>query len=79
MYFQDAIMNPSAALQTTVEDFLESLSQTPEHSQAELINCVFRACGCNHTLDGDEAVDYDGVVDALDNITEALKQASTFL
>lgn len=67
-------MNPSAALQSVAEDFLESLGESAAPSQAELINCVLRACGCNHTLDADAAVDYDGVVDALDNITEALKQ-----
>jgi cohesin complex subunit SA-1/2 len=71
---EDAVMNPSAALQSTVEDFLDSLSQTPAAAQGELINCVFRACGCNHAIDGDEALDYDGIVDALDNITEAFKQ-----
>ena len=70
----DAILNPATALQSVVEDYLESLSQTAGPSLAELINCVLRACGCSHTLDSDEAVDYDGVVDALDNITEALKQ-----
>ena len=67
-------MNPSAALQSTVEDFLETLKETPEAAQAELVNCILRACGCNDSVNQDEAVDYDGVVDALDNFTEALKQ-----
>ena len=71
---KDAIMNPSAALQSTVEDFLDALKETPGAAQAELVNCVLRACGCNETVNEDEAVDYDGVVDALDNFTEALKQ-----
>src|SRR6266404_2997894 len=71
---KDAIMNPSAALQMTVEDFLESLKETPGAAQAELVNCILRACGCNDSVNQDEAVDYDGVVDALDNFTEALKQ-----
>lgn len=71
---QDAIMNPSAALQSTVEDFLDSLKETPGAAQAELVNCILRACGCNDTVNEDETVDYDGVVDALDNFTEALKQ-----
>ena len=43
-------------------------------AQAELVNCILRACGCNETVNEDEAVDYDGVVDALDNFMEALKQ-----
>ncbi|KAF8270027.1 hypothetical protein EI94DRAFT_1723662 [Lactarius quietus] len=67
-------MNPSAALQSTVEDFLETLKETPQAAQAELVNCILRACGCNDSVNQDEAVDYDGVVDALDNFTEALKQ-----
>ncbi|KAI9513450.1 hypothetical protein F5148DRAFT_1273088 [Russula earlei] len=71
----NAIMNPSAALQSTVEDFLESLREAPGVAQAELVNCILRACGCNDTVNEDEAVDYDGVVDALDNFTEALKQS----
>ncbi|THH30478.1 hypothetical protein EUX98_g3693 [Antrodiella citrinella] len=70
----NAIMNPFAALQSTAEDFLESLPTTPGASQAELINCILRACGCNDSVNADEVVDYDGVVDALDNFTEALKQ-----
>lgn len=71
----DAIINPSAALQSTVEDFLESLTESPGPAQALLVNCILRCCGCNDTVDEDSAVDYDGVVDALDNFTEALKQA----
>ncbi|KAH8981938.1 hypothetical protein EDB86DRAFT_2973582 [Lactarius hatsudake] len=70
----NAIMNPSAALQLTVEDFLESLKETPGAAQAELVNCILRACGSNDSVNQDEAIDYDGVVDALDNFTEALKQ-----
>ncbi len=67
-------MNPSAALQSTVEDFLDSLKETPGAAQAELVNCILRAWDCNETINEGEVVDYDGVVDALDNFTEALKQ-----
>ncbi|KAG6835657.1 hypothetical protein H0H93_016057 [Arthromyces matolae] len=70
----NAIMNPSAALQSTAEDFLESLEQSPGAALAELINLILRACGCNDSVNSDEAVDYDGVVDTLDNFTESLKQ-----
>ncbi|EPQ51870.1 hypothetical protein GLOTRDRAFT_140817 [Gloeophyllum trabeum ATCC 11539] len=73
----NAILNPSAALQSTVEDFLESLSQSPALAQAELINCIFRACGCNDSVDSDQVMDYDGVVDALDDFTEGLKKDDT--
>ncbi|RDB23493.1 Cohesin subunit psc3 [Hypsizygus marmoreus] len=70
----NAVMNPSAALQSTAEDFLESLEQTPGAALAELINLILRACGCNDSVDSDEVLDYDGVVDALDNFTEGLKK-----
>ncbi|KAF7439987.1 hypothetical protein PC9H_000324 [Pleurotus ostreatus] len=70
----NAIMNPSAALQSTAEDLLQTLTETPGAAQAELVNLILRACGCNDSVDADEALDYDGVVDALDNFTELLKQ-----
>ncbi|KAI0698963.1 hypothetical protein C8T65DRAFT_719862 [Cerioporus squamosus] len=73
----NAIMNPAAALQSTAEDYLESLSTTPGPSLAELINCILRSCGCNDSVDEDRVVDYDGVLDALDDFTEALKQDDT--
>ncbi|TFK53082.1 hypothetical protein OE88DRAFT_1718118 [Heliocybe sulcata] len=73
----NAVVNPSAAVQSTVEDFLESLSQSPALAQAELINSVFRACGCNDSVDSDQVMDYDGVVDALDDFTEGLKKDDT--
>ena len=66
-------MNPSSALQSTAEDFLESLELTPGAALAELVNLVLRACGCNDSVNSDEVLDYDGVVDALDNFTEGLK------
>jgi len=67
-------MNPAANLQGAAEDFLESLTQSPGPAQAEFINFILRACGCNNSVDADEAVDYDGVIDALDTFTEGLKQ-----
>lgn len=73
----DTILNPSAALQSTAEDFLHSLSESAGAAQAELINCILRACGCNDSVDADQVVDYDGVVDSLDNFTEGLKQVTS--
>lgn len=70
-------MNPAAPLQSTAEDFLESLQQSPGTAQAELINLILRSCGCNDSVDADEVIDYDGVVDALDTFTEGLKQVNT--
>ena len=79
IFFLDAIMNPGAALQATAEDFLDSLSRSPGAAQAELINLILRACGCNDSVDSDLVVDYDGVVDALDDFTEGLKQVRHLL
>ncbi|KIJ37056.1 hypothetical protein M422DRAFT_61048 [Sphaerobolus stellatus SS14] len=70
----NSVLNPSAALQSTVEEFLDSLSTTPELALADLINCILRACGCNESVDSDQAADLDGIVDALDTLTENLKQ-----
>jgi cohesin complex subunit SA-1/2 len=74
----DAIINPSADIQSCVEDFLESLSLTPEAALAELINCILRACGCNNTIDSDQVSDYDGVVDVLEDVTDMLKKVRIY-
>lgn len=58
---------------------MESLNSSPGHAQAELVNLILRCCGCNDSVNEDEAVDYDGVVDALDNFTEALKQVRSHI
>ncbi|KAK7021888.1 cohesin complex subunit [Paramarasmius palmivorus] len=73
----NAILNPNAALRSTAEDFLESLGQSPDVALAELVNLILRCCGSNATVDGDTAVDYDGVVDRLDDIVEDLKTTTT--
>ncbi|KAI6041487.1 hypothetical protein EDC04DRAFT_2565548 [Pisolithus marmoratus] len=73
----NATLNPSAALQSTAEDFLDALSRDSGPAQAQLINCILRACGCNDSVDADQVVDYDGVVDALDTFTEGLKQENS--
>lgn len=74
MYTLDAIMNPASPLQSSAEDFLDSLQQSPGSALAELINLVLRSCGCNDSVNADEAVDFDGIVSTLDDFTESLKQ-----
>ncbi|KAG5219836.1 Cohesin [Salix suchowensis] len=65
---------PIGSTAVHAEDLLQTLTETPGAAQAELVNLILRACGCNDSVDADEALDYDGVVDALDNFTELLKQ-----
>lgn len=71
-------MSPATALQDTADNFLESLDNTPEQALAELINCVLRSCGCNSSVDSDQVMDTDGVVDALDEFTEGFKSVRHF-
>ena len=71
---QDALLNPSAALQSIIDDYFESYSESPSHALADLANCILRACGCNASLDSDEVLDGDNVVDKLDELIEAAKK-----
>ncbi|KAJ3761453.1 hypothetical protein EV360DRAFT_37795 [Lentinula raphanica] len=73
----NAILNPNAALQGTVEDFLESLNEDENQALAELINMILRCCACNDTIDGDTAADFDGAVDRLDEMAEELKKTTS--
>jgi cohesin complex subunit SA-1/2 len=72
----DALLNPSAALQSTVEDFLDALSNSPEVALADLINCTLRSCGCNASVDSDVVMDSDGIVDFLEELMNDLKKVS---
>jgi cohesin complex subunit SA-1/2 len=65
-----------SALQNTVDNFLEAFDDNPAKSLAELITCILRACGCNSSVDSDQVMDTDGVVDALDEFTEGFKTVS---
>lgn len=67
-------MNPNAALQSVVEDYLDSFQQNAQPALSDIINCVLRCCGSNDSVDSDRVVDYDGIVDALDDFTEVLKE-----
>ena len=78
-YIIDAIMNPAAALQSVVEDFLESLASTEDVSLADLINCVLRTCGSNDSVDGDTVVDEDGIVSHLEDFTDVLKEVCQYI
>ncbi|QRV98964.1 cohesin protein [Ceratobasidium sp. AG-Ba] len=73
----NALLNPSAALQSVVDDYFESYSESPSAALADLANCILRACGCNASLDSDEVLDSDNVVDKLDDLIEAAKKESS--
>jgi hypothetical protein len=75
----DAILNPAAALQSTAEDWLESFNNSPGTSLAELIMCILRACGCNASIDQDEVMDVDGVVEFLSELVEEFKKVGVGL
>lgn len=69
----DALVNPATALESTVQEFLDSCEVTPQAAFADLVNCVFRLCGCNSSLDSDIVVDIDGVVDFLSDVVDEIK------
>lgn len=69
----DLILSPNTALQDTVDNFLESLEKEQEKALADLINCVLRSCGCNSSVDENQVMDIDGIVDNLDDFSEGFK------
>ncbi|KAG9003732.1 hypothetical protein FRB90_011132 [Tulasnella sp. 427] len=38
------------------------------------MNCILRCCGCNASVDSDQVLDTDGVVDVLEDLMEAMKK-----
>jgi len=66
-------LSPRTALQSTAEDFLETVDAAPADALKELINFILRCCGCNSSVDSDQVMDSDGIVDCIDEFTEAFK------
>jgi hypothetical protein len=75
----DAILSPGTALQSTAEDFLEAVDAAPADALKELINFILRCCGCNSSVDSDQVMDSDGIVDCIDEFTEAFKTVRFFM
>ncbi|KAF8337116.1 uncharacterized protein EI90DRAFT_3044949 [Cantharellus anzutake] len=75
--FFNSLLNSAAALQSTVQDFLDSLEANADAALAELITCILRLCGCNSTVDSHVVVDSDGVVDFLGDLVEEVKEAES--
>lgn len=74
----DAILSPGTALQATAEDFLEAVDAAPADALRDLVNFVLRCCGCNSSVDSDQVMDSDGIVDCIDEFTEAFKTVRFF-
>ncbi|KAK4048718.1 cohesin complex subunit [Microbotryomycetes sp. JL221] len=72
----NAVCNPNTALETTVDDWLESYQEAPGPAMAELVNFLLRCCGCNSSVDEHQAEDENGIVESLTDITDEFKHES---
>ncbi|KAK4699710.1 cohesin complex subunit SA-1/2, partial [Phenoliferia sp. Uapishka_3] len=72
----NAVRNPDSALQSTVDDWVESYQEATGPALAELINFFLRTCGCNASIDEHQAEDENGIVDVLDGIQDDFKNAT---
>lgn len=70
----NAVKDPNSALQSTAEDWVVSFSDHEGRALAQLVNFVIRACGCNGSVDENQVIDIDNVVDTLEELQEAFKK-----
>ena len=70
----NAIKDPNTALQSTAEDWIVAFQDEQGKPLAELINAVIRACGCNGSVDENQVLDIDNIVDTLEELQEAFKR-----
>lgn len=72
----DAVITPDTALQPLVEDWVHNYQGTAGDEDKEraavheLILFIVRACGLSADVDENEAMDQDGVVDAIERIQD---------
>ncbi|CBQ72593.1 related to Nuclear cohesin complex subunit [Sporisorium reilianum SRZ2] len=70
----NAVKDANSALQSNAEDWVVAFSDHQGRALAELINFVIRACGCNGSVDENQVIDIDNVVDNLEELQEVFKK-----
>ncbi|EPQ32336.1 uncharacterized protein PFL1_00532 [Pseudozyma flocculosa PF-1] len=70
----NAVKDPNSALQSTAEDWVVSFQNDEGKALAELTNFVIRTCGCNGSVDENQVVDIDNIVDTLEELQEVFKK-----
>nr|WJN25054.1 sister chromatid cohesion subunit [Moesziomyces parantarcticus] len=69
-----AVKDPNSALQSIAEDWVVAFSDSEASALADLVNFIIRACGCNGSVDENQVIDIDNVVDNLEELQEAFKK-----
>ncbi|KAM0792165.1 hypothetical protein ACM66B_004862 [Microbotryomycetes sp. NB124-2] len=72
----NAVRNPNTALESTVNDWIESYQESPGPAMAELVDFLLRCCGCNSSVDEHQAEDENGIVETLTDVTDEFKHES---
>ncbi|KAJ1023453.1 hypothetical protein NDA16_003070 [Ustilago loliicola] len=70
----NAVKDPNSALQSNAEDWVVAFSDHQGRALAELVNFVIRACGCNGSVDENQVINIDNVVDNLEELQEVFKK-----
>ncbi|TKY87817.1 hypothetical protein EX895_003398 [Sporisorium graminicola] len=70
----NAVKDANSALQSNAEDWVVAFSDHQGRAMAELVNFVIRACGCNGSVDENQVIDIDNVVDNLEELQEVFKK-----
>ncbi|KAN0066163.1 cohesin complex subunit [Thecaphora frezii] len=70
----NTVKDSNSALQSTAEDWVFSFQKDQGKALAKLINFVIRTCGCNGSVDENQVVDIDNIVDTLEELQEAFKR-----
>ena len=70
----NAVKDPNSALQSIAEDWVVAFSDHQGGALAELVNFIIRTCGCNGSVDENQVVDLDNIVDNLEELQETFKK-----
>ncbi|SNX85606.1 related to Nuclear cohesin complex subunit [Melanopsichium pennsylvanicum] len=70
----NAVKDPNSALQSNAEDWVVAFSDHQGLALAKLVNFVIRTCGCNGSVDENQVIDIDNVVDNLEELQEVFKK-----
>ncbi|KDN44143.1 hypothetical protein K437DRAFT_294942 [Tilletiaria anomala UBC 951] len=72
----NAVLDSQSAVQSNVEDWMILFQAERGEALSQLVNFFLRACGCNESVDEDQAQDLDGILDTLEDVQEIFKRES---
>ncbi|GAO45762.1 hypothetical protein G7K_0014-t1 [Saitoella complicata NRRL Y-17804] len=70
----DALLDPDAALESTINDWLDSYAEASGEAITEMVNFILKCCACNTPITAYDVEDADSATQTLAQIQEVVRE-----